>query len=142
MFFSLLAASIHTLGAFPSLEQSSQWLLPSIGWHASQPYVNAPLHRSSHLIHGVIPHGPSAFPSTRIGANDWDLGELGIVYADRDPKMGKPIYTCPTFIYTFDCDECGGPKEITSDQPTGGTTNALCLGVGASSGSILSFLRR
>lgn len=131
MLSSLPTAGIYALESLPSLQHSSHWPIPGPGWHVSLQYAGVPSHDSLRLVQHITTHRPDAIASTEAVVEDPDLGELGIVHTEHDPKTGKPIYTCPTFIYTFDCDECGGAKEITSERPIGGTPNALCIGVGA-----------
>lgn len=129
MLSPLLRLSIHALFS----TASSEHILPlsnSFSEDTNSSYSCSSLSPSSHSRLSASATSPiNVLPTTQAVADDSDLGEVRVVHTESDPTTEKPRYTCPTIIYIFDCNECGGAKHITSAKIIGGMPNASCVGV-------------
>ncbi|KAH3992103.1 hypothetical protein HBI24_223210 [Parastagonospora nodorum] len=123
----LLPLSIHALNSTPSSERILQ---------LSEPFSEDTHPRISHFTLSPPPHPRlststdsirKVLPTTRAVA-DSELGADGVVHTQNDPTTGKPRSTCPTIICIFDCDECGGGKDVRSEKIINGIPNASCIG--------------
>jgi hypothetical protein len=97
-------------------------------YHASLSYLHILSSRSSHYrLSTTISSTSTVTPIIQATTGNSDFGHVGIMHIEQDPITKKSMYTRPTMIYIFDCNECGGASHIKSETLTIDRRHSECV---------------